>query len=148
MHYALMCGRFTLTESRKEELEALGNIELPPLFTGRYNIAPTQQVAVIREPERIEACTWGFENPHSGTPIINARSETLTERPLFRDLITGNRCLIPADGFFEWKDQQPWYFQLPRKELFTFAGLWSGDRCVIITAAALPELAPRIPDSR
>ena len=133
-----MCGRFTQTKSRKEELESLGGIELPPLFQGRYNIAPSQTVCVIRQqtPSWIEEGIWGFKNPHSGAPIINARSETLGERPMFKDLLTTNRCLIPADGFYEWKGKQAYYFQLPEKQIFAFAGLWRDGRCVIITRAA------------
>jgi putative SOS response-associated peptidase YedK len=133
-----MCGRFTQTKSRKEVLDTLGEIELPPLFHGRYNVAPTQKVAIIRSnaPTRAEECTWGLKNPRSGTPIINARLETLAERPMFKHLLSANRCLIPADGFYEWKARQPYYFQLPEKQLFAFAGLWQDDRCVIITRAA------------
>ena len=133
-----MCGRFTQTKSRKEVLDALGDIELPPLFHGRYNIAPTQKVALIRSdaPRHVDECIWGFDNPKSTATIINARTETLTERPLFRDLLTTNRCLIPADGFYEWKGKQPYYFQLPEKRLFAFAGLWRHDRCVILTRSA------------
>lgn len=133
-----MCGRFTQTKSRKEALEQLGGIELPPLFHSRYNIAPAQKVAMIRQtaPSRVEACIWGFGNPKSTAPVINARTETLNERPMFKDLITCNRCLIPADGFYEWRGQGPYYFQLPDKSLFAFAGLWRDDRCVVITRAA------------
>ena len=133
-----MCGRFTQTKSREEVLEELGSIELPPLFLGRYNVAPAQKVAVIRQnqPALAVESIWGFPNPRSGAPVINARSETLTERPMFKDLLTGKRCLIPADGFFEWKGRQPYFFQLPDRNLFGFAGLWHDDRCVIITRAA------------
>ena len=116
----------------------LGDIELPPLFHGRYNIAPTQTVSIIRSntPDRAEECIWGFKNPKSTSVIINARSETLTERPMFKNLFPANRCLIPADGFYEWKGKQPYYFQTPRNQLFAFAGLWHNDRCVILTRAA------------
>jgi putative SOS response-associated peptidase YedK len=133
-----MCGRFTQTKSREEVLEELGGIELPPLFLGRYNVAPTQKVAVIRpnQPAFAMESIWGFTNPRSGALIINARAESLTERPMFKDLLPENRCLIPADGFFEWKGRQPYYFQLPDKKLFAFAGLWCDGRCVIITRAA------------
>ena len=139
-----MCGRFTQTKSRKEALEELGELELPPLFHGRYNIAPTQKVAAIRqnEPTCAEECIWGFENPRAGAPIINARFETLTERPMFKNLLRANRCLIPADGFYEWKGRQPYYFQLAgrvealQSRIFAFAGLWRDGRCVIITRAA------------
>lgn len=133
-----MCGRFTQTKTCKEVLEELGGIELPPLFHGRYNVAPAQKIAVIRQssPNLAEECVWGLENPQKGALIINARAETLKERPMFRELVTENRCLIPADGFFEWKGRQPYYFELPDRELFAFAGLWCDDRCVIITRAA------------
>ncbi len=133
-----MCGRFTQTKSREEVLEELGSIELPPLFHDRYNIAPSQKVAIIRQSNavRAEECVWGFENTHDGAPVINARSETLSERPMFKDLLAANRCLIPADGFYEWKGRQPYYFQMPEKQLFAFAGLWRDNRCVIMTRAA------------
>lgn len=133
-----MCGRFTQTKSRKEVLDALGEIELPPLFHGRYNIAPTQHVAIIRQtaPHRAEACIWGFENPRAGAVIINARSETLDVRPMFKDLLSAHRCIIPADGFYEWQGKQPYYFQLPERQLFGLAGLWQDGRCTIITRAA------------
>ena len=137
-----MCGRFTQTKSRKEALEQLGGIELPPLFHRRYNIAPTQKVAIIRssEPRRATECIWGFRNPKSATLVINARSETLAERPLFKELLATNRCLILADGFYEWKDKQPYYFQTLERKLFAFAGLWRSDRCVILTRAADPNM--------
>lgn len=133
-----MCGRFTQTKSREEVLEQLAEIELPPLFHGRYNIAPTQKVAVIRQqtPHSAEECIWGFKNPRSASPVINARSETLLERPLFKNLLFTHRCLIPADGFYEWKGKQPYHFQTLEKVLFAFAGLWHNGRCVIITRAA------------
>jgi putative SOS response-associated peptidase YedK len=133
-----MCGRFTQTKSRKEALEALGDIELPPLFHGRYNVAPTQKVAVIRQvaPKQVMECIWGFKNPRANSIVINARSETLLERSMFKDLLTENRCLILADGFYEWKGNQPYYFQTVDKQLFAFAGLWRDNRCVIITRAA------------
>ena len=145
-----MCGRFTQTKSREDVLEVLGEIELPPLFHGRYNIAPTQTVAIIRssEPARANECIWGFKNPKSTSVVINARSETLAERPMFKNLLVANRCLIPADGFYEWKGRQPYYFQLPEKQLFAFAGLWHNDRCVILTRAAdsnMQGIHPRMP---
>jgi putative SOS response-associated peptidase YedK len=133
-----MCGRFTQTKSRKETLDALGDIELPPLFHRRYNIAPTQQVAIIRSdnPARATESRWGFDNPKSSSTIINAKCETLTERPLLKGLVAAHRCLIPADGFYEWKGKRPYYFQRPEKELFALAGLFRNDRFVIITRAA------------
>jgi putative SOS response-associated peptidase YedK len=133
-----MCGRFTQTKTREEVLAELADNELPPLFHRRYNIAPTQSVAVISETlnKPVETHGWGFENPQSGAPIINARIETLHERPMFRDLVSDGRCLIPADGFYEWKSRQPYYFQLPDRRLFAFAGLRRSGKVVIVTRAA------------
>lgn len=145
-----MCGRFTQTKSREEVLEILGGIELPPLFHGRYNVAPTQKVAVLRQstPHRADECIWGFDPPRTGAPIINARFETLTERSMFKNLVNDSRCLIPADGFYEWKGKQAYYFQLADQQLFAFAGLCRNDRCVIITRpadAGMQDIHDRMP---
>ena len=145
-----MCGRFTQTKSRAEALEELGALELPPLFHGRYNVAPAQDIAIIHQssPTSMTTCRWGFENPQTGTLIINARGESLSERTMFKELITENRCLIPADGFFEWRNRQPYYFQLPDRSLFAFAGLWHAGRCVIITRTAdrtMQDIHDRMP---
>jgi putative SOS response-associated peptidase YedK len=133
-----MCGRFTQTKTREEVLEQLAEIELPPLFHGRYNVAPSQSVAVIRQhsPDQAEECKWGFTRPGPTSLIINARSETIREKPTFRDLVDNHRCLIPADGFYEWKGKQPFYFQIEQNEIFGFAGLWRNGQCVILTRAA------------
>ena len=133
-----MCGRFTQAKSRKDVLKESAPIELPPLFHGRYNVAPTQTIATIQQehPDRAVESVWGLKTPHSGAPIINARSETLHERPTFKPLLHSNRCLIFADGFYEWDGKQPYYFQLPDRQLFAFAGLHSANRSVIITRAA------------
>jgi putative SOS response-associated peptidase YedK len=137
-----MCGRFTQTISRKEKLDALSNIELPQLFTRRYNIAPTQTVAVItaETPDDITESIWGFSFTQMAVPIINAKIETLREKQTFRPLLEKNRCLILADGYYEWQDKQPFYLQLPDQKLFGFAGLWRVSptnpeerECVIIT---------------
>ena len=131
-----MCGRFTQTKSNEELQQKAIDIELPPLFQRRYNVAPSQSVAIIKQqaPDRAEEAAWGL--PSVGKILINARSESLHERPAFKHLLKNNRCLIPADGFYEWKDRQPHYFQLPDQPLFAFAGLWRDDRCTIITKAA------------
>ena len=145
-----MCGRFTQTKSRDEVLAELEAIDLPPLFEGRYNIAPTQPVAAIQtgSPGTVTAIDWGFPIPQ-GSLVINARSETIREKPLFRDLLDSRRCLILSDGFYEWKGKQPYYFQLPDRHLFGFAGLWrpqaekpKKSECVIITRPAETTVKP------
>lgn len=130
-----MCGRYTLS-SRKLALaeQALHSLfpELPP----RYNIAPSQDVPIIREsPEGYELVMvrWGLI-PHwakeskTGYSMINARAETVAEKPAFRDAFRRRRCLIPADGFYEWKKEgtakQPFHIRLKGGGDFGFAGLW------------------------
>ncbi len=151
-----MCGRFTLTKPNLEKLESTMNIDLPPLVQGRYNIAPAQQVAAIRAgfPGTVTPCTWGFTVAH-GSPVINARIESLREKKMFSELVGSKRCVVLADGFYEWKNAQPYYFRLPGHALFAFAGLWrprpdgpGRDECVVITREASREVRPvhtRIP---
>lgn len=132
-----MCGRFTLTTAPEWVAEQFGLVEVPDLGP-RYNIAPTQDVAVVRpRPEgggnRLSMLRWGLLPPGSGpatgsAPLINARSETVMEKPSFRAAFLARRCLVPADGFFEWRDvggrKQPIYFTAVDERPFAFAGLW------------------------
>jgi len=135
-----MCGRYRL--SRRKELieEYFDATPWDDDWSPRYNIAPTQAVPVIRqnpkEPVReLSLMKWGLI-PHwskdfSGAAgMINARSETASTKPAFRDSLKFRRCLIPADGFYEWKrtatSKQPYCFEVNEGELFAFAGLWDG----------------------
>ena len=132
-----MCGRYRLTRSQKqlmEEFDSYGEIELSP----RYNIAPSQPVVTIRqdvyEPlRRLSTMRWGLipswsKDPSIGYKTINARSETVATTPSFREPFKSQRCLVPADGFYEWKREgktkQPYCFEVNDGELFAFAGLW------------------------
>lgn len=150
-----MCGRFTLTLDPGELQEKLELGPFVEMYQPHYNIAPTQSVSVVRDPQSrsIEQFKWGLipfwaKDKEIGNRMINARAETLTEKPSFRSLITKKRCLILADGFFEWstlgnsQPKSPYYFQLENGEPFTFAGLydeWRPDpenkilSCTIIT---------------
>ena len=135
-----MCGRYRLSR-HKEIVEAhFDAISGDEAWTPRYNIAPTQPIPVIRqhpkEPRReLSLMRWGLV-PHwakdiSGSAtMINARSETAATRPAFRDPMRLRRCLIPADGFYEWqqkgKIKQPFCFEVDDGALFAFAGLWDG----------------------
>jgi len=131
-----MCGRFA-RYSLTRELERYFNahpasFELQP----NYNVAPTQEipVIVIHENERhIKKRHWGLvpfwaKDTSIGSRMINARVETVTSKPAFRAALRHRRCLIPADGFYEWKgkagNKLPYYFHLPSGELFAFAGLY------------------------
>jgi len=131
-----MCGRFTLTLDLAEVQQAFDLSSPPPAeFAPRYNIAPSQAVAVIANgPSRkLEFFKWGLipswaKDPKVGNRMINARAETLNEKPSFRTALKKRRCLILADGFYEWKKEgktkTPMYLQLKEGEPFAFAGLW------------------------
>ena len=140
-------------------------------WTPRYNIAPTQQVPIIRQsPERhrreISLMRWGLipswaTDASIGNKTINARSETIETTPSFRDPFRSQRCLIPADGFYEWKRQgktkQPYCFEASDGTVFAFAGLWDRwtnpqgqliESCTILTTTAnslLADLHDRMP---
>jgi len=132
-----MCGRFTLSKSSEVIASAFQLNEIPQLQP-RYNIAPTQPVAVIlRKPEdselQFQQLRWGLipswaKDPSMGARLINARAETITEKPAFRSAFRHRRCLVVADGFYEWQRQehkkQPYYFRLQNGQPFAFAGLW------------------------
>jgi len=135
-----MCGRYRLSRRKQIIEEYFDATPWDDDWRPRYNIAPTQPVPVIRqhpkEPVRqISSMLWGLI-PHwakdaSGTAsTINARSETAATKPAFRDPLKLRRCLIPADGFYEWKkmpsSKQPYCFEVNDGQLFAFAGLWDG----------------------
>ena len=132
-----MCGRFTRKENF-QNLAALLGLSIPPPLAPRYNIAPSQLVACIRtNPETTERefveLKWGLvpswaKDPSIGNKLINARSETVSEKPSFRKAFKQQRCLVLADGFYEWKREgktkQPYYIRMKDHRLFAFAGLW------------------------
>ena len=132
-----MCGRYSLKSDPKK---ISSEFDLPEKeaqkIKPRYNIAPSQPVAaLIREQTaKLEFLNWGLvpswsKEPSIGARMINARQETLAEKPSFRGLLKSRRCLILADGFYEWKSlgkrKQPYYIRLKSQEPFSFAGLWS-----------------------
>ena len=133
-----MCGRFT-SQAKPAEIEQEFDVEITDekLFVPRYNIAPTQIIPVILEKQGkriIEGLRWGLipswaKDDSIGNKLINARAETLAEKPSFKNAFQSRRCLIPASGFYEWMKQakgakQPFYFSLKDKEIFGFAGLY------------------------
>ncbi len=164
-----MCGRFTLTTPDQQLASLFHDAPLPESLLPRYNIAPTQPVVVYRwthaEPE-LSRLRWGLipswaEDAKIANRLINARSETAAEKPSFRAAFRKRRCLIPADGFYEWKQQanvkQPYHIRFPDQGPFAFAGLWESwqdpegnpvETCTILTTTANQELAsvhPRMP---
>jgi putative SOS response-associated peptidase YedK len=131
-----MCGRFTASFEFRE-IKLLFNLQRDiPLFARRYNIAPSQEVPVIVQNDgvnELKPMKWGLvpswaPDPEIGNRLINARAETLTEKPSFRRLVQQRRCLIPADGFYEWRREGnhkvPVWIHLKDKKPFAFAGLW------------------------
>lgn len=157
-----MCGRFALA-TPPEALRQLVDFTNRMNFPARYNIAPTQPVSIIRaEPEqKMALVAWGLVAPwlkpeqvqdKSARPQINARAETITEKPSFKNAFRRRRCLIPADAIYEWdrKIGQPYRIHRVDETPFFMAGLWeiwSGadgseiESCAIITTAANDELA-------
>jgi putative SOS response-associated peptidase YedK len=152
-----MCGRFTLVKPGKIKFHRMGGPTLP-LFP-RYNIAPSQTVLAIADfgaGVEWSLLTWSLVPSWSkdGKGFINARSETLDEKASFSESFRERRCLIPADGFFEWRRagraKQPFYFQLQSEGPFAFAGVWdrwnrNGESvisCAIITTEANELLSP------
>lgn len=133
-----MCGRYTLT-SPSEDLALLFDISQLPLIPPRYNLAPTQEAAVVRvtapgEPRRLDFLRWGLipywaKEASIGNRMINARSEGVAEKPSYRHSFKKKRCLVPTDGFYEWKKEgkakQPYLIRRHDRKPFAFAGLWS-----------------------
>ncbi len=132
-----MCGRFTLTLDPGEIQSILDLGPFVHIIKPRYNIAPSQPIPIVKDPENrtVELYRWGLvpfwaDNPDIGYRMINARSETAHEKPSFRAAYKYRRCLVLADGFFEWsaKDEGsskiPYLFKLKNDHPFTFAGLY------------------------
>lgn len=135
-----MCGRYTLTKL-ENALRNLPFVKSAPAEADaeppRFNIAPTQPVLAVanNHPGRLERFHWGLipswaKDPSIGSRLINARAETLAEKPAFRTAFRRRRCLVPADGFYEWrvdpggKTKTPMYIRLKGGKPFAFAGLW------------------------
>lgn len=152
-----MCGRYSLAKTAKDELGRVGITDAPDI-PAKYNIAPGQHLpAVLNDPElnerrALRALEWGLL-PHwtkdlsTARRSINARAETIDEKPTFRAAARHHRCLIPADGFYEWAKlgpggKQPYYIKMKDSRVFFFAGIWESwdgpngeaiDSCAILT---------------
>ena len=165
-----MCGRFTLFEADTILAKDFGapiSFDLQP----RYNIAPTQQILAVRQSmgrEGREAVLlrWGLiprwaKDPSIGNRMINARAETIAEKPAFRSAFRSRRCLVPSSGFYEWKKEeerkQPYFIRPRGRSSFAFAGLWEQwqgpegslvESCTLITTEAnelISNLHDRMP---
>jgi len=165
-----MCGRFTLTVDTAQLQQAFAWMNISTEINPRYNVAPSQPVAVVPNngENRLDFFNWGLipswaNDPEIGNRMINARAETLAEKPSFRTPFRRRRCLILADGFYEWKVEEgragktPMYIRMKSGQPFAFAGLWDlwqpadGSQiysCTIITTkpnALLERIHNRMP---
>jgi putative SOS response-associated peptidase YedK len=158
-----MCGRFTLDIKPELLVELFGLAEIPSILP-RYNISPTQQIPVIRRygdgQNHLDFLHWGLipswsKDKSIGSKMINARSETVTEKPSFRQAIRYRRCLVPSSGFYEWstegKEKRPMYIRLKDGSPMVFAGLWETwknadgeviESCSILTTASNRLIEP------
>jgi putative SOS response-associated peptidase YedK len=158
-----MCGRFTLQIPPEQLAEIFGLLDIP-VFPARYNIAPSQNVAVIRQTadgqKRLDFLHWGLipswaKDKSVGNHIINACSETVGEKPAFRYAIKYRRCLIPTSGFYEWlaegKTKKPLYVRMKDASPMVFAGLWESwkspdgeviESCTILTTSSNKLIEP------
>lgn len=164
-----MCGRFTLHTSESRIREALGLEHSDPIgLKPRYNIAPSQDIPIVRDTDSgrtLSMAQWGlvphwWKEPKNKYSTINARIETVAEKPTYRTSFKQQRCLIPADGFYEWKSVNkkkiPHYIRMRDGGVFAFAGLWDHwegkdqvfDSCSIIVMPAneiMKQLHERMP---
>jgi putative SOS response-associated peptidase YedK len=156
-----MCGRFTQRADAKALAKAFEVAEVPAV-EARYNIAPTQDILAVRETADGREMTflkWGLvpswaKDRSIGAKLINARAETVGEKPAFREAFRKRRCVIPADGFYEWQKteqgKQPFFFRMIDERPFGFAGLWERwegegrvvNSCAILTTEANEVLRP------
>lgn len=159
-----MCGRFTLTLPSDALAQLFGAVPANDLpYVPNYNICPTVQVHVVRPGEpgrRLVSMRWGFlpfwaKSPTDGPLLINARAETIAEKPAFRSAARDRRCLIPASGFYEWTKAEdgkrlPWYIRPRDDRVLAFGGIWQPwgkdeeriDTCAIVTVPAGPDVEP------
>lgn len=139
-----MCGRFSLT-CTLESVKSHFNLKQGFYMSPRFNIAPNQKILVQVRPGTVDFFEWGLKvtwltESSQIKPFINARAETILEKPLFRQAIRKRRCLVIADGFYEWKAtgriKQPYYFHRKDKAVFAMAGIFENETVAIITAPA------------
>ena len=136
-----MCGRYTLHQKVDDLAKRYNLANVPTGIRENFNVAPGQQMPIIIQDEsganKLEIMKWGLvpfwaKDPKIGYKLINARDDTIFEKPVWRNVILKKRCLIPADGFYEWKrppegskeHKQPFYIKPKQVDIFSFAGVW------------------------
>jgi putative SOS response-associated peptidase YedK len=144
-----MCGRYSLT-TPIEELRRLLGFDTLPNLAPRYNICPTQEAPIVRlradGTRELVQLRWGPPGGPGRAPLINARGETVARLPAFRDSFRARRCLVPADGFYEWREEngvrQAFRIGFRGGPAFAFAGIWRDEGFTIVTADANAKIAP------
>jgi putative SOS response-associated peptidase YedK len=157
-----MCGRYAITTAPEAIRQLFGYLEQPN-FPPRYNVAPTQPIPIVRLVDgkrHFALVRWGLipswvKDPRTFSLLINARGESAAEKPAFRNAMKRRRCLVPADGFYEWKNEgagkRPYFVRLKSGEPMAFAGLWETwtgpngeevETAAIVTTNANRTLAP------
>jgi putative SOS response-associated peptidase YedK len=147
-----MCGRFTLSSSPAVIADVFHALNVPELLPARYNIAPSQEIAAVRADRQFAFLHWGLSPgwlKDSRIRPVNAMAETAATKPMFRSAFKKRRCLIPADGWYEWKklsvkEKQPYYYGPKDGKPIAFAGLWEyfqDDGEVVETCAILTTVA-------
>lgn len=164
-----MCGRFAIGPNAEVLATAFPGVEFPADLFARFNVAPSQEIAVIASdaPDRVQFLRWGLipswaKDPAIGNRTINARAETIAEKPSFRDAFRKRRCLVIANGFYEWRREPkgrstPFLFRFRNGAPFAMAGLWETWRgrlhdadhdapplrtCTLVTTTANALVAP------
>jgi len=158
-----MCGRYVVNTTKETLSKKFKVKDVPDVKLSRFNIAPTQNILAVRSTEgerELALFHWGLipswaKDEKMASKMINARSETVTEKPSYKEAFKRRRCLIPTSGFYEWQKtkegKQPFYFQMKDEELFAFAGLWDRwknerdeiiESCTILTTEANEILKP------
>lgn len=151
-----MCGRFTITADKKD-IEERFHVNFELEWKPNYNVAPSQMVPIItnENPTQVIMARFGFipswaEDARVGYKMINARAETILDKPTFKTAVKTKRCLVIADGFYEWKvtdkHKQPYRIEIKKGELFAFAGIWNTWKGIptfsIITCGANSTMKP------
>jgi len=142
-----MCGRYAL-HANPDVVALQFGLDALPEFKASYNVCPGSDVLVVRQRRKAALLRWG-----AGNKLVNARAETLVERPAFRNAFRQYRCLVPASGFYEWQPvagkKQPWYVLPSEQRLFALGGivlLWQGVRSVAIVTTAANAVMAKIHD--
>lgn len=150
-----MCGRFSLRASA-EDIKIHFQLGEGLCMRSRYNIAPGETIPVIKTMGELTFLRWGlipaWQDAASGPGFVNARSETVTQKPSFREPFKARRCIVIADGYYEWKtigrQKQPFYIQRVDGALFALAGIWTNETCAILTmtsSAFFADVHERMP---